>query len=176
MKKHDVHIEQWAHMLDEAFDKRSAAEIAEDNATAFPKDENEKFNFSDIIVDGADAKAIESIFDEIWPKWFEYFNDKVEKEDYLELSGERRDVDDWDVWQISVEDCYNGMDNMADMMFDDIQERWHGKHVSLKEVVDSELERLIDTAGDDIDLDTLKSNGKCIYRGAYRTGGHYPDN
>ena len=172
--KNDMQIEQWAHMLDEAFDKRSAAEIAEDEDT-FPKNENEKFNFSDVVADGIDADAIEKVFDEIWPKWYEYFNDQVEKEDYLELPGERRDVDDWDIWQISVEDCYNGMDNMADMMFDDIQERWHGKQVSLKEVIDAELKRLIDTAGDNIDLDLLKRNGKCIYQGSYRTGGYYPD-
>ena len=168
-------IQYWATMLNEAFDKRSDNEKAEN---AFPADENAKFTFEEVFTDDIDdPKKVEQVFDKIWPKWSSYFENQVGKEDYLELEGQRRDVDDWDVWKIRVEDCYGGMEEMIDMMFDDLPSRWDNNHsqVTLKEIVDTEIKRLIDEAGEKCDLDTLERNGQCIYRGSYRTGGAYPD-
>lgn len=171
--KNDTMIENWAHMLDEAFDKS----IDDKNEKSImPKDENEKFRFGDVFVDDSESdESIENKFDEIWPKWIDYFEDKVDKLDTLKLEGRRRDVDDWDVWEIKVEDCYDGFDGMVDMMFDDFYGRWKDDDVkSLKEIIDFELDRLIEEAQNNCELDQLETHGKLLHKGQMHWGGYYP--
>lgn len=169
-----MQIEWLAHMLDEAFDKRSAEERAE--ASALPKSENEKFKFGEVFTDGLDAAEIKELFTKIWPKWEDYVSKELDAEDPLELEGQRRDVDDWDVWKIHVTDCYEGgedamIDLMIDRIYDDFDE---DKVVSLKEVVDFELDRLVEEAGEECDLETLERKGTCIWKGRMHWGGRYP--
>ena len=174
MKKYTP-IDVWAHMLDECSNEKSLTEdvAAGNTQDALPKDENTKFRFSDVLRDGATAKELELVFDAIWPKWANYFDDIVSKEDVLEVPGKRNDIDDWDAWEISVEDCYGGMDEMPDYMFDNLQERWpKDKVVTLKEVIDAEARRLIDSATDDISLETLERYGRCTYSGSSRYRRH----
>ena len=90
-------------MLDESFDKMSEEEKVE--AKALPKDENTKFKFGDVFTSDRDTNdKVLKIFDAIWPKWYDYFSNAISREKDLELEGQRRDVDDWDVWRISVEE------------------------------------------------------------------------
>lgn len=115
------------------------------------------------------------MFDTIWPKWYDYFINTVDKEKDLELYGRRRDVDDWDVWRISVADCYGGVEKMIELMFDDLYGRWdNSKETTLKEIVDAEIEHLVEEAGDNISIDELEDRGVCIYKGSMHWGGHYP--
>ena len=171
--KNDIQIEQWAHMLDEAFDKRSDAEKNKD--AALPSGKDAKFDFTTVIPDGMSAEDIEKTFDEIWPDWFEYLDASINSLPALELEGQQRDVDDWDVWKIEVANVYKGgSDTFADLVIDDIQERWHGKTTSLKEIIDTELERLVEEIPNEIELQALEDRGECIHKGSYHTGGYYP--
>lgn len=153
-------------MLDEAFDKRSAEERAEAVASQLPKSENEKFKFGEVFTDGLGATEIKELFTKIQPKWEVYVSKRLEAEDPFELEGQRRDVDDWDVWKIDVIDCYEGgEDAMVDLMIDRIYDDFaEDKVVSLKEVVHFELDRLVEEA----------SKGPCIWKGHMHWGGRYP--
>ena len=161
----------WAHMLDESFNEGQVPEAV------MPKDENTKFKFGEVFTDDIETnEGIEKVFDEIWPGWLDYFTNEVEKKDCLELQGRQRDVDDWDVWKVRVEDMYNGIDGMADAMFEDLYERWDaGKTTTLKEVVDTEIERLVDSIADGYDIGTLEANGQLIWKGHKHYGGPYPE-
>ena len=166
-------IESWAHMLDEAFDK-PIGEV--DESLKMPKDENEKFRFGDVFIeDLIDDESFENKFDEIWPNWLGYFQDKLDKFDKLRIEGTQRDVDDWDVWEIRLEDCFGGIDRMVDMMFDDFYGRWNDNDVkSLKEIIDTEFERLAEEAQSNCDPDYLEKYGKLIHKGKMHWGGYYP--
>ena len=173
----DNAVNFWAHMLDEAFDKSSTGDEPASNSAPLPKDEDTKFKLSDVFTDDV-AKAengVEKVLDAIWPKWFEYFDDAVEKKPRLSIEGQQRDVDDWDVWEIDVVDCYGDVNNMADLMIEHITDGDldMSKTMSLRELVDAEIERMCDEASPS--LDTLKQHGRLTYRGTYKTGGHYPD-
>ena len=123
-------------MLDESFNKMSEEEKIE--SKDLPKDENTKFKFGDVFTSDLDTndKVLE-IFDAIWPKWYDYFSSTIGREKDLELEGRQRDVDDWDVWRISVEDCYDGIENMANIMFEDIFETYaDDAETTLKEIID----------------------------------------
>ena len=172
--KRDLQIEQWAHMLDESFSKTNSSEATTENI--IPKDENTKFKFEDVFTDSLDSdEKVEQMFDAIWPKWYDYFINTVNKEKDLELEGRRRDVDDWDVWRISVADCYGGVEKMIELMFDDLYGRWdNSKETTLKEIIDAEIERLVEEARDNISIDELEERGVCIYKGHMHWGGHYP--
>lgn len=77
------------------------------------------------------------MFDAIWPKWYDYFSNAISKEKDLELEGRQQDVDDWDVWRISLENCYGGIDNMVNLMFEDIFETYdNDTETTLKEIID----------------------------------------
>ena len=98
-------------MLDESFNKMSEEEKIE--SKTLPKDENTKFKFGDVFTSDLDTNdKVLDIFDAIWPKWYDYFSSTIGREKDLELEGRQRDVDDWDVWRISVEDCYDGIENV----------------------------------------------------------------
>ena len=175
--KTDSNIEFWAHMLDEAFDKRSDNEKKAAEAD-MPADENTKFKIGEVFTDDiVDSEDIEKVFDKIWPNWYGYFTDKVEKHPMLKIEGERKDVDDWDVWEISLKDCYHGIDSMVDLMFDDLFGRWpDNKETTLKEIIDTEFERLLEKAqaGEACDLEHLEQHGYCIHKGCMHYGGYYP--
>ena len=170
----DAQIEQWAHMLDESFDKTSEKEKAE--AKALPKDENTKFKFGDVFTSDLDTNdKVLQIFNAIWPKWYDYFSNAISREKDLELEGQRRDVDDWDVWRISVEDCYGGIDNMANIMFEDIFEAYgDDAETTLKKIIDDQITSFIDRAGENISLDDLEDKGVCIYKGHTHWGSYHP--
>ena len=172
--KIDAQIEKWAHMLDESFDKLSENEKVE--AKALPKDENTKFKFGDVFTSDVDTNdKVFEIFNTIWPKWYDYFSNIIAKEKDLELEGRRRDVDDWDVWRISVEDCYGGIDNMVDIMFEDIFETYGDDvETTLKKIIDDQITKFIDKASENISLDDLEDKGVCIYKGHMHWGGYYP--
>ena len=172
--KIDEQIEKWAHMLDESFNKMSEEEKIE--SKALPKDENTKFKFGDVFTSDLDTndKVLE-IFDAIWPKWYDYFSSTIGREKDLELEGRQRDVDDWDVWRISVEDCYDGIENMVHIMFEDIFETYaDDAETTLKEIIDDQISRFIDGAADNISTDELEEKGVCIYKGRMHWGGRYP--
>ena len=123
-------------MLDESFNEMSKEEKIE--SKVLPKDENTKFKFGDVFTSDLDTndKVLE-IFDAIWPKWYDYFSSTIGREKDLELEGRQRDVDDWDVWRISIEDCYDGIENMVHIMFEDIFEIYaDNTETTLKKIID----------------------------------------
>lgn len=163
-------------MLDESFDKRSEREKAE-QANPLPKDENTKFKIGDVFTSDVlkEKDGVEKIFDAIWPAWHEYFVNEIDKCEPLEIEGERRDVDDWDVWKINVEDCWDGVENMADLMMEHVADEWNENEVAtLKEIIDCEIAKFCESAPDECDIDMLERNGTCIYRGTMHHGGYYP--
>lgn len=173
--KTDPMIEHWAHMLDEAFDKEALDGKKE---KVLPKDQNEKFKFNEVFppIDAMNAEEIEHIFDAIWPKWLDYFNDEVDKTEEIDITGAQRDVDDFDEWKIKIEDVYGNVDGMVDNMFKNLEEThmYDNETMTLKELIDSELERMAESAPEYCDPDTLKDHGRCVYRGKLHWGGRYP--
>ena len=172
--KENEQIQTWAHMLDEAFDKRTSSEVAEDNA--LPKDQNEKFIFNDVFSNDDNDKEIEQKFDAIWPKWWNYFVSEVDRIGELDIQGERKDVDDWDMWKIALDDIYVSTENMADNMFEELNNdgEYDDKEVTLKQLIDDAIQKMVDEAPQYCDLDMLKNHGRCVYRGHMHWGGHYP--
>lgn len=166
----------WAHMLDESFDKRSEREKAE-QTNPLPKDENTKFKIGDVFTDDVlnEKDGVKKIFDAIWPEWYDYFEDKIDKCERLEVNGLQRDVDDWDVWEINVEDCWISVENMADLMMEHVADEWNENEVAtLKEIIDCEIAKFCESAPDECDIDTLERKGTRIYKGTRHSGGYYP--
>ena len=161
-------------MLDESFSKMSEEDKVE--AKTLPKDENTKFKFGDVFNPNLDTNSkIQKMFDAIWPKWYDYFSNAISKEKDLELEGRQQDVDDWDVWRISLENCYGGIDNMVNLMFENIVETYdNDTETTLKEIIDDQITRFIDEAGENISLEDLEDKGVCIYKGHMHWGGYYP--
>lgn len=169
----DTYIESLAHMLDESFNK-----IDDNNEMALPKDENTKFKFSDVIADGMAGKKLDELFTKIWPDWDYYVQDRIDKIGDVEVYGQQTDVDDWDVWKISISDVYGGVDGFVEFILDDLQERWPAdKSTTLKEIIDAEIERLADPAEaqEHCDSNMLENNGVLVHKGQYRIGYDYPD-
>lgn len=167
-------VDFWAHMLDESFDKRSESEKIE-QANSLPKDENTKFKIGDVFtLDVIEEKdGVEKVLDAIWPKWYDYFVNEIDKCEPLELEGARRDVDDWDVWKINVEDCWGGVENMVELMMEHISDEWdENKVTTLKDLIDYEIEVFCEQAAEECDLETLEREGTCIYRGRMHWGGY----
>lgn len=162
-------IHFWAHMLDESF--------TDDFTVKLPKDENEKFKFGEVFTADVYSKfdtdeAFNDFLCKIWPKWEEYFYNAISET--IEVEGEQTDVDDWDVWKISIEDLNGGYDQCVSILFEklgngSIQDDYIG---SLKDIIDICVEDLADT---EYDMSTLKRYGSLKHKGQYRTGGYYPD-
>ena len=176
--KTDIQIEHWAHMLDEAFDKRNDAE--KNDVKLLPKGVDEKFTFDDVFFSGPelDEKGIEKVFDEIDPKWINVLDD-ILNHDYsdIEVVGQQYDVDDWDVWEISLKDAYHGgLDAIADYVIDAVYdgEQWSGKTVSLKEIFEDVVAQLAENVSSEIEISRLEDIGKLVHKGYKRYGGHYP--
>lgn len=157
-------IGYWAHMLDEAFDKRSDAEKLAD--TGLPEDENVKFTFGDVFPEGIDLDDAEKTLSTVWPKWRDYLEDKIDRTPAIEVEGQQRDVDDWDLWKIDPIKCFDSVDTMIDIAVELLPESFTlDETVTMKSVVDRLCEILVDNAGEYCDLDRLQDYGQCIYEG-----------
>ena len=120
-------------MLDEAFS-------GSDESPFRPKDENEKFVMERLFPGETygemTVEQTSKLFSEIWPNYWNYFCKEISKEP-IEVEGQRRDVDDWDVWKISLNGVYGSDEDIEEKMFEIIGEDFFdGKERSLKEVVD----------------------------------------
>jgi hypothetical protein len=88
----------------------------------------------------------------IWPTWEKYFINAVSK--YIEVEGERKDVDDWDIWKISIEDLNGGYINCKSILFENIVNDFECSYIgSLKDMIDLCIEKLTNTT---YDISTLE--------------------
>lgn len=160
--KLDAQIYYWAHMLDES--------LKEDNIgnTYLPKDENEKFKYSDIftkeLIDSLDTdKSMEDFLISIWPKWKEYFKDAIQDE--IEFDGARTSDDDWDTWKITIQNLNGGYDKCESILFDNLTDDtfFDQNYIgSLKDMFDIIIEKLAEAESD---FSTIEDYGYMSHKG-----------
>lgn len=151
-------------MLDESFKKM-------DSERLFPKDENEKFKFENVFTPEvlSNQTKLQEVLDTIWPNWDRYIQDEVDRSEPLEVNGQQTDVDDWDVYEISVEDCYGGVEEVIQTVLDNLDDFDKNKVLSLKEILDLSLQMVFDNALDNVSSETLYEYGRQIWSGRRRS-------
>lgn len=151
-------------MLDESFKKM-------DSERLFPKDENEKFKFKNVFTPEvlSNQTKLQEVLDTIWPNWDGYIQDEVDRSEPLEVNGQQTDVDDWDVYEISVEDCYGGIEEVIQTVLDNLDDFDKNKVLSLKEILDLSLQMAFDNAFDNVSSETLYEYGRQIWSGRRRS-------
>lgn len=151
-------------MLDESFKKM-------DSERLFPKDENEKFKFRNVFTPEvlSNQTKLQEVLDTIWPNWNEYIQDEVDRSEPLEVNGQQTDVDDWDVYEIRVEYCYGGIEEVIQTVLDNLDDFDKNKVLSLKEILDLSLQMAFDNALDNVSSETLREYGRLIWSGRRRS-------
>lgn len=172
--KTNAQITYLAHMLDEALG--TPAGVEDTLSEVAPEDEEMPFVFGEVIT--ADAydyyNGWKGLMTRLWPKWEDYFISRVNKLKELNLYGDQTDVDDWDEYAVKLEDLYhNGIDGLEDAVLshlDDANAYPNDKIVTLKSIIDNELDNEIERVSSfgAYDKELLKQNGRCVHKGRSR--------
>lgn len=116
----------------------------------------------------ADALGV-TTFEDVYAQ---YISDEA-----VQVDGQQRDVDDFDVWEVNFNNAI-GIDAFADAALDRLTDEL--EHVVGREVTDMQLKKIVDQVFSEVaehleDNVDIEQAGICVYKGKYHTGGYYPD-